>query len=56
MRPGMKNTDITKLITQITEDFGTNPVEGVLSHEIKKYMLDGTKSIICKENFDQKVA
>lgn len=32
-----------------------NAVEGVLSHEIKKHLIDGNKCIINKETFEQKV-
>lgn len=32
-----------------------NAVEGVLSHEVKKHLIDGNKVIINKETFEQKV-
>lgn len=32
-----------------------NALEGVLSHDIKKHLLDGNKVIINKETIEQKV-
>jgi len=32
-----------------------NPVEGVISHDVKKFLIDGNACIINKETFDQKV-
>lgn len=46
---------ITELIQKISEEYGVNPVEGVLSHEVKKHLIDGNKVILNKETFDQKV-
>jgi hypothetical protein len=39
----------------VAEAYKVNPLEGVLSHELKKHLIDGNKSIINKETFDQKV-
>ena len=32
-----------------------SPLEGVLSHDLKKHLIDGNKVIINKETFEQKV-
>jgi hypothetical protein len=39
----------------VTNAYEVNPVEGVLSHELKKHLIDGNKVIINKQTFDQKV-
>ena len=55
LKPGNSNNQITDLITKISEEYNLNPVEGVLSHEIKKHLIDGNKVILNKQTFDQKV-
>jgi len=55
LRPGNKNNDVTDLITKITGIYGVNAVEGVLSHDLKKHVIDGNAVIINKRDFDQKV-
>ena len=49
------NTQVTKAIAQACEQYGVNPLEGVLSHKIKKHLLDGNDCIINKETPDQRV-
>jgi len=48
LKPGNSNNQITDLITKISEEYNLNPVEGVLSHEIKKHLIDGNKVILNK--------
>jgi methionyl aminopeptidase len=36
------------LIAKVCESYGVNAVEGVLSHELKKHLIDGNKVIINK--------
>lgn len=48
-RMGSKNQEITEAIQKICEDFGVNAVEGVLSHKVKKHLIDGNDVIINKE-------
>jgi len=55
LRPGNKNNDVTDLIGKVTSTYGVNSVEGVLSHELKKHIIDGNAVIIGKRDFDQKV-
>jgi len=52
LRPGHKNNDVTDLITKITGVYGVNAVEGVLSHDLKKHVIDGNQVIINKGSFD----
>jgi len=55
LKPGSINNAATKTIETVAEAYKVNPLEGVLSHELKKHLIDGNKSIINKETFDQKV-
>ena len=52
---GGKNQEVTEAIQKICEDFGVNAVEGVLSHKVKKHLIDGNDVIINKELPEQKV-
>lgn len=49
------NNSITATIAKICEQFGVNPLEGVLSHKVKKHLIDGNDVIINKETPDQRV-
>ena len=49
------NNDITDAIASICNDYGVNPVEGVLSHRMKRDIIDGMETIINKTTFEQKV-
>ena len=49
------NASVTKAIAEVSEEFGCNPVEGVLSHKMKKHLIDGNDCIINKETPEQKV-
>jgi curved DNA binding protein len=49
------NTSVTEVIAKVCEEFGVNPVEGVLSHKTKKHLIDGNNVIINKETPEQKV-
>lgn len=49
------NTQVTEAIAKVAEAFGVNPLEGVISHKVKKHLIDGNDVIINKETPDQKV-
>lgn len=40
------NTEVTEVIQKIAEEFKCNAVEGVLSHKVKKHLIDGSDVII----------
>jgi curved DNA binding protein len=48
VRPGAKNNDITPLFERAASAFGVNVVEGVLSHQMKRFVIDGNKVILAK--------
>jgi hypothetical protein len=37
---------------KIIESYKCNPLEGVLSHELKKHLIDGNNAIILRKDFD----
>jgi len=39
------------VIQKVANSYEVNPLEGVLSHELKKHLIDGNKVIINKETF-----
>jgi methionine aminopeptidase len=43
------NTSVTEVIAKVCAEYGVNPVEGVLSHKMKKHLIDGNDVIINKE-------
>ena len=49
------NNEITDVISKISNDYKVNPIEGVLSHRMKRDVIDGLETIINKSTIDQKV-
>jgi curved DNA binding protein len=43
------NTSVTEIIAKVCEAYEVNAVEGVLSHKMKKHLIDGNDVIINKE-------
>lgn len=46
---------MTKAVGSICKSYGVTPVEGCLSHEVKKHFIDGNRVIINNEQPDQHV-
>lgn len=55
LKPGKKNTDITQVIKKVADVFHVSPVEGVLSHQMKRFVIDGSRVITNKAAADQQV-
>lgn len=55
LKPGQSNNDVTEAISKICSAYNVSAVEGVLSHEVKKHLIDGNRVIINKETFELKV-
>lgn len=49
------NDDVTNAIKTVTDTYKVNALEGVLSHKMRKDIIDGFETIICKKTNDQKV-
>merc|ERR1712217_567381 len=48
-------TQVTEAFAKVSEDFKCKPLQGVLSHELKKFVIDGNRCIIGAETTDEKV-
>ncbi|XP_013200332.1 proliferation-associated protein 2G4 [Amyelois transitella] len=46
LRPNNENYAITEAIQKISAEYGCKPIEGMLSHQLKQFRIDGEKSII----------
>lgn len=57
MQVGNKNSQVTEVMEKAAAEFKCSPVPGVLSHEVKRHVMDGQNCIISKEsiNDDQRV-
>ena len=54
IKPGHQNNEVTEVIQKVADSYEVSPLEGVLSHEMKKHLIDGNKVIINKETFEQR--
>lgn len=52
---GNTNTQVTEAFGKIAAEFSCKPVQGVLSHQLKKHVIDGNRVIIMTETQDEKV-
>jgi len=61
VKVGNKNDDVTKAIRKCCDEFECNPVTGVLSHQVKRHIIDGNQCIMnardendpeCVEDFE----
>ena len=55
VKPGNTNQQVTAAINNVAKTFGVNCVAGCLSHQMKRYIIDGNKTIILKEDVEQQV-
>jgi len=55
IRPGNKNSDLTRAFDNISKIYGVNMVEGTLCHQMKRFVIDANKVVILKESHEQKV-
>lgn len=55
LKPGVKNSDITAMLNKVATIFNCNVVQAVLSHQMKRFVIDGNNVIISKSDADTKV-
>jgi hypothetical protein len=46
---------VTDVIQKVAQAFKCKPLEGVLSHQMKRWVIDGNQVIINRPEFDQQV-
>ncbi|KAL5720978.1 ERBB-3 BINDING PROTEIN 1 [Ranunculus cassubicifolius] len=55
VRPGKTNKDVTEAIQKVAAAYDCKIVEGVLSHQLKQFVIDGNKVILSVANPETKV-
>ncbi|KAL4189772.1 hypothetical protein AMTRI_Chr08g208800 [Amborella trichopoda] len=55
VRPGRKNKDVTEAIQKVAAAYDCKIVEGVLSHQLKQFVIDGNKVILNVSNPETRV-
>merc|ERR1711865_1047344 len=55
IKPGCTNSEITAIFARAAEAYNCNVVEGVLSHVMKRHVIDGNKVNLSKETSEMKV-
>jgi len=49
------NDDVTKAFKSVTDSYNVTPVEGVLSHKMRRDIVDGFETIICNKSKEHQV-
>jgi len=52
---GKSNEEVSDVIKRVAEAYHVSPMEGVLSHQMNRYLIDGDKVIMNKPMVDQRV-
>ena len=55
IKVGNTNTMVTDAIGKVAANFGVTPIQGVLMHQMKRFVIDGNKVVIQKSEVDQEV-
>ncbi len=55
MRPGHKVGEVAPVLNRIVEAYGCTLVEGVMSHEMSQYIIDGNKCVLNRPGPESKV-
>lgn len=55
MKEGVDNTELTSFISKVADCYDVTPVQGVLMHQLKRFVIDGNEVIINKIDPDHKV-
>ncbi|KAJ0978293.1 hypothetical protein J5N97_013776 [Dioscorea zingiberensis] len=55
VRPGKNNKDVTEAIQKVAAAYDCKIVEGVLSHQLKQFVIDGNKVILSVANPETRV-
>lgn len=55
IKPGKKISDVAPVLAKIAEAYGCNHIEGVMSHQMNRFIIDGGKVVLNRPNPDQKI-
>eukprot|EP01083_Nonionella_stella_P228373 809397_1 len=53
IQPKVKNNRVSEYITKVADEFRCQPLQGVLSHELRQFVIDANNTIIGKIDPDQ---
>lgn len=54
LKPGNETYTITDAVQKVADSYKCKPIEGMLSHQLKQFKIDGEKTIIQNPNEQQK--
>ena len=54
VKPGNKSYQVTEAVDKIAKEFGCNPIQGILSHQLLKNVIDGPNQIILNPSENQR--
>lgn len=54
LKPGTETYAITNIVQKVCESYECKPIEGMLSHQLKQFTIDGEKTIIQNPNEAQR--
>lgn len=54
LKPGQGNYGVTETVHKVADSFKCKPIEGMLSHQLKQFKIDGEKTIIQNPNEAQR--
>ncbi|KAL4228794.1 Proliferation-associated protein 2G4 [Mactra antiquata] len=54
VKPGAENYTVTDGVQRVAQSYKCNPIEGMLSHQLKKNVIDGEKAIIQNPSENQR--
>jgi curved DNA binding protein len=55
VQAGNTNVMVTEAFAKVADEFKCKPVQGVLSHQMKRHVIDGNQCIISVDTADEKV-
>jgi len=55
MRPGKRIADVSDILAKCVEPFGCQLVEGVMSHQLKRHVVDGSKCVLNRPSPEHRV-
>jgi curved DNA binding protein len=55
IRPGKKISEVAPVLAEIAKSYGCSLVEGVMSHQMLRFIIDGGKVVLNRPNPDQRV-
>jgi len=55
VRPGKRISDVPEVLRKVVESYGCNLVEGVMTHQMKQFVIDANKCVLNRSSPEHKV-